>query len=146
MKATDRTRWGEFLLAFRFACAGIVLCPYLTHATIDDPAVMAALGGILASRYLTPLLRTLGWRRLTERTGDINPNPPPRPRAVERALRTSLAEGRSLQDAIRALHQTFGWDVMELSPAVVAVANLPQKEAIRLVMPLTLSAESEATK
>ncbi|WP_227254494.1 hypothetical protein [Frigoriglobus tundricola] len=102
------------------------------------------MGLLVGSAFLTPLLRALGWRRLAERTGDINPNPPPRPHSVERALRTLLAESRSLRDAVRILHEKFGWDVMELSPAVAAVANLPQKEALRLVASLTILAEPEA--
>jgi hypothetical protein len=42
-----------------------------------------------------------------------------------------------LPEAVRFLNLTRGWDVMLLYPAVATVANIPPKDAIRLVISAT---------
>lgn len=143
MRRSDLTKWGEFLLYVRGMCGGLVLAHVLSDFSgreADSKLLLIALAGLTASWLLTPLLRALGWRGLAENVGKVTT---PRPADVERALRTALRVGLSLQEAVRRLHHTRGWDVMELYPAVAKVAGLPPKEAIRLVMVETVLAGSE---
>jgi hypothetical protein len=94
--------------------------------------------GFLASFLLTPILRAFGWGSLAERTGGG-----PTPREVESGLRSWLDAGMSLPEAVRLLHQSRGWAMMDLCPAVEKVANLTQKEAIRFVFLATRPADLE---
>jgi hypothetical protein len=140
MKARDLTRWGACLLYLRGMCAGLLLAFLLTSAA-ESVLLLTATGGLAVSVLLTPLLRALGWKRLAERAGDVGTAP--LSGEVERALHTSLGDGCSLQEAVRLLHQTRGWDVMDLYPAVATVAKLSPKEAIRLVMSVTTLTDSK---
>jgi hypothetical protein len=144
MRQSDLTKWGEFLQYVRGLCGGLILA-----IVLSDPGREAnlklwlvALIGLTASFLLTPLLRSLGWRGLAESIGKVPATP--RPADVERALHLALRRGLPLPEAIRILHQSRGWDVMELYPAVAKVADLPPKEAIRLVMTETVLAGSSA--
>jgi hypothetical protein len=140
MKASDLTRWGACLLHLRGVCAGLMLA-YLLTSMAEPVLLFSATGGLVASGLITPILRALGFRRLAERAGDVGTKP--RASDVERALRSSLDDGLSVQEAVRFHHQIRGWDVMDLYPAVAMVAKMPPKEAIRLVMAATTLTGSE---
>ena len=139
MKASDLTNWGVFLISIRGMCWGVLLCVSLQSGALGSvPEHLLTIGAVsvvVVSVVITPVLRWLGWRRLAERVGD--PNAAPSSGEVESALRALLGDGWSLQEAVRLLHQTRGWDVFLLSPTVATVANLPQKDTIRLVMAAT---------
>lgn len=136
MKRSGLTGWGAFLVGIRGMCAGVILCVTLrTHALASVPDyvfITGAIAVLVASRVITPLLRALGWRRLGIYQGDAERAPGPI--EVERTLRSCLGDGLSLQEAVRYLHLTQGWDVMLIYPAVVTIAEVPEKEAIRMVM------------
>ncbi len=136
MNANGLTSWGTFLLVLRGVCVGVLLSDFLRKEvlfsapeiwiTIVPAAVFAA------SLILTPVLRALGWRRLVTRADPARSIP--RPGDVERALRATIHDGLSLREAVRFLHRSREWDVPNLYPGVEAVANLPPKAAIRLVL------------
>ena len=145
MKASGLTTWGSFLIGLRGMCGGLLLSGALRSDTFSVPEHWLTLGAaavLLASGLITPILRALGWRRLAERVGDAETIP--RSGEVECALRSALGDGFSLQEAVRFLHLNRGWDVMLLSPAVATVANLPTKDAIRLVMSAAIATDSGA--
>ena len=146
MKATGLTNWGAFLIAVRGVCVGVLLCVVLWRGVLASVPehwfTIGAVAILFACSVITPVLRALGWRGLVVRVGDAGTAP--RPKEVERALRSSLGDGMSLLEAVRYLHLTHGWDVLHLYPAVGTVANLPPKDAIRLVMDATGKADSEA--
>lgn len=135
MKPSSLTRWGEFLLYIRGLSGGLMLSAAIAQEVGVMPALVGCCG-LLASVLLTPILRLLGWRRLAERVEDVRTAPCVG--EVESGLRASIGEGLSLQEAVRFLHQNRGWDVMDLSPAVATVGDLSPKEAIRLVMSVTI--------
>lgn len=144
MKASGLTAWGAFLIATRGVCAGFLLAVALRGSSLDSVPqhwlMLGAAAGILATGVITPALRALGWRRLAAHVGDAETAP--RPGDVERALRSSLGDGLSLREAVRFLHLSQGWNVLHLYPAVATVANLPPKEAIRLVLDATSETDS----
>ena len=79
----------------------------------------------------------LGWHwyeaRGTFQPGDYTP----RQREVETALRDALGGGLSLDEAVRLLHETRGYELTFLWPAVVSVGQMPQSDAMRLVVRAT---------
>jgi hypothetical protein len=144
MKASDLTYWGVFLLHLRGMSAGVVLSYFLRRDTFAVPErslMICACGILVGTGLISPILRVLGWRGLEEHVGDAKTFA--RHRDVERELRSALDDGMSLQEAVRFLHLSRGWDVLLLSPAVAAVAGLPSKDAIRLVIAATSSAAPE---
>jgi hypothetical protein len=145
MKASGLTTWGVFLIATRGLCAGVWLGVALRGRFASVPEHWLTLGVatvFVASGAITPVLRALGWRGLEVRAGDAGTAP--RPGDAERALRSSLGDGLSLREAVRFLHLSRGWDVLQLYPAVATVGNLPPKDAIRLVMETTGETDSGA--
>lgn len=131
MNPSDLTSWGAKLLYVRGLCGGLILSAVF-FASSDVRLASAASLMLVFSALLTPILRALGWRQLTERVQDAPTGP--FPGEVENALRTALANGMDVQEAVTFLRGYRGWDVLHLYPAVVAVAGIPEKEAIRLVV------------
>ncbi len=133
MRASNLTKWGEFLLWVRAYSTGFIAASSLALADYGWWPMAYGVCVLLVSTCLTPLLRALGWRGLAGRTGDGR-STGPTPQEVERALRVGLDAGVSLPEAVRHLHQTRGWDLMVLYPAVEKVSGLTQNEAIRVAV------------
>ena len=131
MNPSDLTSWGAKLLYVRGLCGGLLLSASIAPSPDGRLIVVVSLV-LTASALITPILRAVGWRRLTERIQDAPTGP--FPDEVERALRTALGSGMDVQEAVKFLRWSKGWDILHLYPAVATVVGIPEKEAIRLVV------------
>jgi hypothetical protein len=138
MQTNNVTNWGMSVRYVRGVTVGLILSHVIAPDAGGLPLVIGACG-FFASFLLTPILRAFGLMGLAEHVGDR-----PTHHEVESDLRSWLDAGTTPPEAVRILHLSRGWGMMELCPAVEKLCNLTQKEAVRFVFLATTETDSES--